>query len=128
MGCCSNTNSCNSHDSIDSSTYTAVINLARLMDDSPEYQHFKQLTQKIYSDPAASPLLRQLQMLQSAYFRPDDDQAANQTLAELQALPVMKEYYAAEEQVKMLFGAVDGIISQAAGLPFAENAVASGFG
>ena len=128
MGCCSNTNPFNSQDTIDNTTFQAVENLVRLLEASPEYQHYKQLTHKIYSDSGTSSLLRQLQMLQSAYFRPDDDQAANQIQAKLRALPIMQEYYAAEEQVKILFGAVDDIISQAAGLPFAENAVVSGFG
>ena len=128
MGCCSNTNPFNSQVSIQPSTHAAVLNLAKLLEASPEYQHFMRLTNQIYSDSLASPLLHKLRVMQSAYFRPDDDQSVNQTLAELQALPVMQEYHAAEEQVKILFAGVDEIISQAAGLPFAENAIASGFG
>ena len=128
MGCCSNSTLFNLQNTVNLPSHAAAENLARLLETTPEYQHFKQLTYKIYSDSVASPLLRQLQMMQSAYFRPDDDQAAKQIQAELLALPLMKEYYAAEEQVKILFGSVDTIISQAAGLPFGENAVASEFG
>lgn len=115
-------------DDISQSSYAAAGRLARLLKASPEYQLFMQLSQNIYSDPLASALIRRLQMAQSSYFRQDDGQAVNQILAELHELPIMQEYDAAEEQVKLLFNAVDAIVSQGAGLPFAENAVASGFG
>ena len=128
MSCGPNTNFMQSRDLANHPAYTAAERLASLLLASPEYQHFMQLSGQIYADPQASPLLHQLKIIQSPYFRSDDDQAANQILAELHALPIMKEYDAAEEQVKVLFGIVNDIIGQAAGLPFAENAVASGSG
>jgi len=128
MDFCSNTNPVQSPDVISQPPYAAAGHLARLLKASPEYQHYLDLSRKIYSDPQVSPLIRRLQMMQSAYFRSDDGQAANQILAELNALPVMQEYAAAEQQVRLLFHAVEDLISQGAGLPFAENAVASGFG
>ena len=128
MGCYSNSSSTLTEDDLSQSGYAAAGRLARLLKASPEYQLFMQLSQDIYADPQASALIRRLQMTQSSYFRADDDQAVNQILAELHELPIMKEYDAAEEQVKLLFDAVDGIISQDAGLPFAENAVVMGYG
>ena len=128
MGCYSNSSSVLTEDDLSQSSYAAAGRLAHLLKASPEYQLFMQLSEKIYADLQASALIRRLQMMQSSYFRQDDDQAVSQTLAELHELPIMKEYDAAEQQVKLLFDAVDAIVSQGAGLPFAENAVVMGYG
>ena len=59
----------------------------------------------------------------------DDDQAANQpNPGRISGSTGYAGYAAAEEQVKLRFGAVDSSISLTTGLPFAENAVASGVG
>ena len=67
MGCSSNYN--NQNEPADLRTIQAANQLAHLLESTMEYRHFLHLTEKIYSDTQAGPLLHQLSTMQSGYFQ-----------------------------------------------------------
>ena len=111
----------------------AAQTLGNLLRQTPEYGAFLKALKAVNSDPAIQRLSTQIRAHRSALQWGHD--AAGQHAAELarlelemEDLPAVKEYHKAEEEVSLLFRAVDEIISQEAGVAFAANAQRSSCG
>ncbi len=104
----------------------AAERLACLLTDTAEFQNFVRLARGIRIDQEVSEILFEMDALG------EDDhyqKGATRTLqTRLEALPIMRSYRQAEEAARVTFTAVDDIISDAAGLAFAEFAQSSGCG
>lgn len=101
--------------------------LGVLLADAPEFQALARWSRAVRLDAQVSRLVSVLQ--ERAYYsneaNPDQTAALEE---ELEALPVVREFRAAETRARGLFSAVDAAITQAAGLPFAQLAKPSGHG
>lgn len=104
----------------------AAQTLGTLLRQTPEYETFLKALKVVNSDPVIEKLGAQMRVHRDAlqWGRDDGQHAAEleRLEMELEALPLVKEYRQAEEQVRQLFQAVEEIISQEAGLAFAANA------
>lgn len=94
----------------------AAERLACLLVDTDEFQRFARAGFALRRDSEASDILRQV----------DGAGSRRELSRRLESLPVMVAYRGAEQATQALFSAADAAISAAAGLPFAENAAASG--
>jgi cell fate (sporulation/competence/biofilm development) regulator YlbF (YheA/YmcA/DUF963 family) len=144
MSCCSDTKNCSetsacssaggcgggcdSQTPVDPGTSQAAQVLAQLITASPEYQDFSRLAQTVRTDPQASLLLRQIRFSQTFYSQSENSDSQEVLKAKLENLPVFQEYRTAEQNLTELCTAIDRIISQFSGLPFAANAKASACG
>lgn len=103
-----------------------------LLRQTPTYTAFLGLLEAVNADPAVQQLAGQMRAHQSALQMgrdPDQHAAALARVeAEIEALPVVQEYRQAEAATRRLFQVVDALISQEAGVAFAENAQRSGCG
>ncbi len=101
--------------------------LAALIAQTPEYQEFIRLARLIHLDPDVKRLSIEIRNRQMLYA--DPNRAPIETLqTELETLPAVLAYRKAEAAVKALFHSVDQVISAAAGVAFAPNAVKSSCG
>lgn len=96
--------------------------LACLLTDLPEFQNYLRLDRAVRLDAEVSSLRDQL----SSAMLPLQEQDALEK--QLDALPLLQEYRRSQQAVREIFAAVDAVISQSAGLSFAENARSAGFG
>lgn len=101
--------------------------LGQLLSETSEYNTLIQALKARNSDLTLSKLLAEMRSHQRALKwgnDPDGQHAAEMTRLELEMedMPVVKAYRQAEEEVRVLFQAVDEIISREAGLDFAVNA------
>ncbi len=98
---------------------TAAEKLACQLIDVPEFQAFVRLEREVRLDPDASEILAHM----NGYGDPCGENLSAEGWGErLEDLPVMKSFRGAEAQVRDLLRAVEQIIGEAAGVPFAENA------
>ena len=95
--------------------------LADLLVQSPEYQEFVRLTQALNLDPEVIRLSKEIRNRQMVYAG-DGGKTKEALQAEMEALPAVQAYRAAETAVRDLFHSVDQVISAAAGVAFAANA------
>jgi cell fate (sporulation/competence/biofilm development) regulator YmcA (YheA/YmcA/DUF963 family) len=120
MDCCSSNDTQTTLDyapEIDQSTDQ----LALLLMQTPEYQDFFRLAQSINLDPEVKRISKEIRSRQMVYA--DGEGTTVDTLqAELENLPAVQAYRAAEAAVRDLFHSVDQVISTAAGVAFAANA------
>ncbi len=105
--------------------------LARLLGQTPEYEVFLKALKAVNSDLTVQKLGEQLRAHKNGlrWSQDNDGQHAVELARlerELEDLPTLQEYRQAEAQVRQLFSAADEIISQEAGVRFAENARRSG--
>lgn len=141
MGCCSSTDSkdcCSSGGtggccSEDSGAQTDGISrqaehLAELLLQTPEYQEFVRLANEVNALPRVQELLLQIRRSSSAYAGYGDQNALQDLYQQLEALPAVQAYRAAERALAGLLQAVDEAISTTACVEFAVNAVRSGCG
>ncbi len=101
--------------------------LAALIGQTPEYQEFIRLARLIHLDPDVKRLSVEIRNRQMVYADPDGG-PFEALQAELDSLPAILAYRKAEAAVKHLLHSVDQVISAAAGVDFAQNAVKSGCG
>jgi cell fate (sporulation/competence/biofilm development) regulator YlbF (YheA/YmcA/DUF963 family) len=105
--------------------------LGQLLCETPEYNTLIQALQAKNSDLTLLKLSAEMRSHQTALRwgnDPDGQHAAEMTRLELEMedMPVVKAYRQAEQDVSVLFRAVDEIISSEAGLDFAVNAQRTG--
>jgi cell fate (sporulation/competence/biofilm development) regulator YlbF (YheA/YmcA/DUF963 family) len=107
--------------------------LGELLSQNPEYRTFLEALKAVNNSLTVQKLSAEIRSHQTAMQWGRD--AEGQHAAELTRLememedhPVVKAYHQAEKEVSALFHAVDEVISQAAGVPFAANAKRSGCG
>ena len=107
----------------DANTTEAAERLAGLLVDTPEFQNFLRLARAINLDQEVRELDRVIHS-QEMYFDPDpaDGPSLEALEAQLEALPLVRAYRQAEQTLSALFSAVNEVVSQAAGVAFAENA------
>lgn len=110
----------------------AARSVGALLRQTPTYTAFLGLVEVVNADSAVQQLAEQMRAHQSALQMgrdPDQHAAALARVeAEVEALPVVREYRQAEAAARRLFQVVDALISQEAGVAFAENAQRSGCG
>lgn len=95
----------------------AADHLGSLLFDTPEFQTYLVRLRAARHDTAALTLQAQIREMQYAY---DPDQPAlDDLLAQYEALPAVRALREAEQAVRRLFAAVDGLVSAAAQVPFA---------
>lgn len=123
MACCSSTKTLEFASEIDSSAGQ----LAALLAQAPEYQEFIRLAQLINLDPDVRRISGEIRNHQT-FYADSVGKPVEVLQAELEALPAVQVYRKAEAAVRALFHAVDEVISAAAGVEFAPNAVQSGCG
>jgi cell fate (sporulation/competence/biofilm development) regulator YlbF (YheA/YmcA/DUF963 family) len=108
----------------------AARSLGNLLRQTPTYQAFLDLLKAVNTDPTVQQLAMQMRAHQEALQMGRDVEQHITELervdAQVKALPIVQEYRQAEAAVRRLFQAVDEIISQEAGVAFAENARRSG--
>lgn len=95
--------------------------LACLLTDLPEFQNYLRLDRAVRLDETVSSLRAQLS---DARLSLQEQEALEKRL---EALPLLQEYRRSQQAVRDAFAAVETVISQAAGLSFAENARPAGF-
>ncbi len=98
----------------------AAEKLACLLTETRELQEFVRLARNIQTDPEIKEILGRM----NGFYDVDGDE--NESYANLEerldSLPLMKEYNGAEQTIRDMFNAVDRLVSEASGLPFAMNA------
>jgi len=98
--------------------------LADLLAQTLEVQELIRLAQDLKADPDVYRISLGIKDIKAA--EGDNKQAIlDDLLRQRESLPVVKEYRQAEMAARELFRSIDQIISQAAGLNFAENARAN---
>ena len=120
MDCCSSSNPDTTLD------YAPAIDqytdqLANLLAQTPEYQEFARLTQSINLDPEVKRISKEIRNRQMVYAE-GMGKTIQALQAELESLPAVQAYRAAETAVRDLFHSVDQVISAAAGVQFGANA------
>lgn len=105
--------------------------LGYLLRQTPEYETFLKALKVIKADPTIQKLSAEMRAHKIAlqWGRDADGQHTIELTRielEMEDLPAVKEYHRAEKEVSLMFRAVDEIISQEAGMPFAVNAQRSG--
>jgi cell fate (sporulation/competence/biofilm development) regulator YlbF (YheA/YmcA/DUF963 family) len=101
--------------------------LANLLEQAPEYQEFARLASLINLDPDVKRTLLEIRHRQMMY-RSTSEKSVETLQSELETLPAMQAYHKAETALKDLFHSVDQVISAAAGVEFAPNALNSACG
>ena len=123
MDCCSSTQTLEFTPEIDQTANQ----LASLMVQAPEYQEFIRLARLINLDPDVRRISMEIHNRQMLY-ADANGKSIESLQAELETLPAVQAYRKAEAAVKDLFHSVDQVISAAAGVEFAPNALHSGCG
>jgi cell fate (sporulation/competence/biofilm development) regulator YlbF (YheA/YmcA/DUF963 family) len=120
MDCCSSNDTETTFDyapEIDQSTDQ----LANLLAQTPEYQDFFHLAQSINLDPEVKRISKEIRNRQMVY-ADGEGKTIEALQTELETLPAVRAYRAAEAAVRDLFRTVDQVISAAAGVEFGANA------
>ncbi|RMF04573.1 MAG: hypothetical protein D6768_02920 [Chloroflexi bacterium] len=103
----------------------ALLRLAGQLKSQPAFVALVNAYRNLEADTDAQNLLQEARTLQSQlYFSwSDKDQARlNELVAALNQTPSIIAYHRAEQELRVLFQAVDAVISEAAGVEFALNA------
>jgi cell fate (sporulation/competence/biofilm development) regulator YlbF (YheA/YmcA/DUF963 family) len=96
--------------------------LAKLLQETAEFQEWLRLARLVNLDPEVSRLVQQIRRRESIYGGDEEGASIEELLAQLEALPAYQAYAKAENLARDLFQSVDQVISAAAGLDFAANA------
>lgn len=100
--------------------------LGEALMETPIYQNFLSALKAINNDPEIQRIATQMRSHQNALqmgIDGRDHQAEISRLqAELEALPIVKQYRQTESEALAFFRAVDDLISESIGFPFAHNA------
>jgi len=102
--------------------------LANLLHQSDEFQELMRLGSLVHLDPEISSVLQQIRYQQTHYGKDEEDVSIDTLEAQLLKLPSYQAYLKAENNARVLFKNVDKVISEAAGVSFAENAKRQGCG
>jgi cell fate (sporulation/competence/biofilm development) regulator YlbF (YheA/YmcA/DUF963 family) len=105
----------------------AAERLASLLEQAPEYQEFARLASLINLDPDVKRILLEIRRQQMMYTS-TSEKSVETLQSELEMLPAMQAYHKAETALKELFRSVDQVISTAAKVEFAPNALNSACG
>jgi len=113
--------------------YQVAKSLGKLLFDTPEFQVYLKALKEINNDNDVQRLSVNIREHETALKWDKGNRLEHQTAltileAELEALPTIQTYRQAEKAAAQLFHAVDEVISQAAGIPFASTAKRSGCG
>lgn len=100
----------------DSGLQSASRSLADAIEESAEFQQFARLAEAVNIDYDVYALVQEIRSRRTGYGTAESGDLA----AQLEALPVMVEYRAAERALRKLFVAVNAAIGRAAGLGFCE--------
>jgi cell fate (sporulation/competence/biofilm development) regulator YmcA (YheA/YmcA/DUF963 family) len=124
-------NSISIQGSIKTDSRQTAQDLGKLLRQMPEFEIFLRALKAANQDPTVQKLGQQMRTHQNSqqwYKERNDLQASEMARLELEMeeLPTVKKYRQAETEVKRLFRQVDEIVSQAAGVKFAENAKRGG--
>ena len=127
MDCCSSTNAAPIALEYAPEIDQSADELASLLAQVPEYQEFIRLAQLINLDSDVKRISMEIRNRQMFYADAEDnsDEALQ---AELETLPAVHAYRKVEAALKDLFHSVDQVISAAAGVEFAPNALPSACG
>jgi len=102
--------------------------LAKLLQQTVEFQELLRLVRLVNLDPDVSRLIRQIRSQESVYGADENGVTVEELQAQLEALPAYQTYVKAENAARDLFQTVDQAISAEAGLDFATNARRQGCG
>jgi hypothetical protein len=102
--------------------------LAKLLQQTAEYQELLRLGHLINLDPDVSRLLLQIRRLERAYGEEGNGDSMETLHTQLEALPAYQTYARAENAARELFCSVNQVISAEAGLDFAAHARHQGCG
>ena len=127
MDCCSSTKPTLTTFETNQGIDQAAEQLANLLEQAPEYQEFARLANLINLDPDVKRILLEIRSQQMMY-RSTSEKSVETLQSELETLPAMQTYRKAESALKDLFHSVDQVISAAAGVEFAPNALNSACG
>lgn len=122
MDCCSSTNAAPTALEYDPEIDHSADELALLLAQAPEYQEYIRLSQLIHLDPDVKRISMKIRSRQM-FYGGGEDQSVEALQAEIETLPAVQAYRKVEDSVKDLFRAVDQVISAAAGVEFAPNAL-----
>ncbi len=127
MSCCSSNITDQTASEFSTQTGLSADRLAALLAQTPEYQEFARLGRQIRLDPEVQRLSMAIRRQQR--YDPDPQGPSLAALVEeLEDLPAVLVYRKAEAAIAGLLRSVDQVISAAAGVAFAPNAVKSGCG
>jgi len=102
--------------------------LAKLLQQTDEFQELLRLARLVNLDPDVNRLIQQIRRRESAYGGNENGPTIEELQAELEALPAYQTYVKAENAARDLFQSVDQVISTSAGIDFAINARRQGCG
>ncbi len=102
----------------------AVRSLAEALEGSGEYQEFTRLAKAVNEDEQVNELLYEIRERHTLYRHAEN----GDLIAQLEALPVMRAYRAAEYSLRRLCVEIDQLVSQQAGLGFTEHIHPQGHG
>jgi cell fate (sporulation/competence/biofilm development) regulator YlbF (YheA/YmcA/DUF963 family) len=106
----------------------AVHSLAAVLRDTPEFEAVQAAARRLSHDEVVQDLLREMDVHQSALRHGDSamhSAALAQLKTELEAQATVQAYRQADQAAQALLRAVDSVISAAAGVEFATNAIRS---
>ncbi len=109
----------------------AAVRVGDSLKNNPIFQEFSNLVKRVNADDQVQELARQIRQHQAALQNGSGEAIAHsremdRLEQQMNALPLVQEYYYVEKETHELFLAVDEVISQAAGVAFAANARRSG--
>ena len=104
----------------------AATQLGNLLNENPFYQAFKHSIVDLQKDPQVSDLSSQIQMKRNSAHSGKGDPELSAELQrlnlELEALPAVQDYRAAEKDARDLLSAVNVLLSESLKVDFAANA------
>ena len=104
----------------------AATQLGNLLNENPLYQAFKRSIVDLQKDPQVSYLSSQIQMKRNSAHSGKGDPELSAELQrlnlELEALPAVQDYRAAEKDARDLLSAVNVLLSESLKVDFAANA------
>jgi cell fate (sporulation/competence/biofilm development) regulator YmcA (YheA/YmcA/DUF963 family) len=103
----------------------AAERLASLLTTTDAFRAYMRLARAVRVDEGVGELMAQIN---DSVYSDDEGLYVEELEERLDALPVVRDYHRSAEEVRAVFRAIDAVIGQAAGLPFAENARACGGG
>ena len=122
MDCCSSTSAAPTALEYAPEIDHSADELALLLAQTPEYQEYIRLAQLIHLDPDVKRISMEIRNRQMFYVDAED-KSVEALQAELETLPAVQAYRKVEAALKDLFHSVDQVISAAAGVEFAPNAL-----
>jgi cell fate (sporulation/competence/biofilm development) regulator YlbF (YheA/YmcA/DUF963 family) len=96
--------------------------LAKLLQQTVEFQDLLRLGGLVNLDPDVSRLILQIRRQERGYGADENGASSKELQAQLEALPVYQAYVKSENAARDLFQSVDQVISARAGIDFAVNA------